>query len=210
MGTVRSGIDDRLAAWIAAQPMFFVATAPLAAEGHPNLSPKGGAGTLQVLGPHQVAYVDFFGSGIETIAHLKENGRIVVMLCSFTGPPQVVRLHGRGEVVEAHDAAFGPLVSRFDLDEAAVPCVRAAVRIDVRRISDSCGFTVPEMDYVRDRRQLYTFAEGRIRKAGPNAVRDYCDVNNRHSIDGLPGLTPLGSEPTDAQRSMHAHEGRKL
>ena len=89
-------IDDHMREWIARQPMFFVATAPLAGDGHVNVSPKGPAGTLRVLGPRRVAYLDYVGSGAETIAHLRENGRVVVMLCAFEGPPRIVRLHGRG------------------------------------------------------------------------------------------------------------------
>src|SRR5919199_648490 len=105
-------IDARLADWIAAQPLFFVGTAPLAADGHVNVSPKGPTGTLRVLGPRRVAYLDLMGSGAETIAHLRENGRIVVMLCAFQGPPRILRLHGRGEVVLADDPRFGELLAR--------------------------------------------------------------------------------------------------
>src|SRR6059058_3779379 len=103
MGRVYDGIDERLAAWIARQPLFFVATAPLAGDGHVNVSPKGPIGSLRVLDDHTVAYLDVTGSGAETIAHLRENGRIVVMLCAFEGPPKILRLHGRGEAVQAGD-----------------------------------------------------------------------------------------------------------
>src|SRR6478609_5557193 len=96
---LHESIDGRLRAFIEAQPMFFVATAPLAADGHVNVSPKGMDGTFVVLSPHRIAYLDFFGSGIETVAHLRENGRIVVMFCAFDGAPKIVRLHGRGRVV---------------------------------------------------------------------------------------------------------------
>jgi hypothetical protein len=110
MGRTFDAIDDALAAWIRQQPMFFVATAPLAADGHVNVSPKGPIGTFAVLAPRQVAYLDFFGSGAETAAHLRENGRIVVLLCAFDGPPQIVRLHGRGRAVWPADAEFESLV----------------------------------------------------------------------------------------------------
>ena len=99
MGRVYEGIDERLAAWIARQPLFFVGTAPAGADGHVNVSPKGPIGTLKVLDPLTVAYLDKVGSGAETIAHLRENGRIVIMLCAFEGPPRIVRLHGEGEIV---------------------------------------------------------------------------------------------------------------
>src|ERR671921_2262544 len=103
-------IDARLADWIAAQPLFFVATAPLGADGHVNVSPKGPIGSLQVLGPLSVAYLDVGGSGAETIAHLRENGRIVVMLCAFDGPPRILRFHGRGRAVEAGEPRFDALL----------------------------------------------------------------------------------------------------
>src|SRR3954452_16413342 len=103
-------IDERLRAWIARQPMFFVGSAPLAGDGHVNVSPKGPGSTLQVLGPHRVAYLDYTGSGAETTAHLRENGRIVVMFCAFDGPPQIIRLHGTGAIVAADAPGFGELM----------------------------------------------------------------------------------------------------
>src|SRR5262252_5743717 len=103
MGKVYEGIDDRLRKFILAQPVFFVASAPNGPDGHVNLSPKGVAGCLAVLGEHEVAYLDYTGSGAETVAHLRDNGRIVVMFCAFTGPPKIVRLHGRGTVVTPGD-----------------------------------------------------------------------------------------------------------
>src|SRR5918997_4235411 len=106
MGRTYERIDDRWREWIARQPMFFVATSPLAADGHVNVSPKGPIGTLRVLDGHTVAYLDMVGSGAETIAHLRDNGRIVVMLCDFEGPPRIVRLHGRGTVLPADAVEF--------------------------------------------------------------------------------------------------------
>jgi Pyridoxamine 5'-phosphate oxidase len=208
MGSVLAEIDDRLAAWIGRQPLFFVATAP--AEGHLNLSPKGGEGTFAVLGPRAVAYVDLYGSGVETVAHLKDNGRIVIMLCAFDGPPKIVRLHGRGEVVEQGDPRWDGLFARFELADDVLPTVRSIVSVEVSRISDSCGFVVPEMAFVRDRRQLFKSAASSIRRHGPDAVRDYCDVNNAQSIDGLPALSPFGVPVSDEQRRTFGHEGRKL
>src|ERR687886_460226 len=106
MGRTYDELDDRLRDWIARQPMYFVGTAPLAGDGHVNVSPKGPIGTLRVLRPRRVAYLDLVGSGAETIAHLRENGRIVVMLCAFAGPPRIVRLHGRGRCVAPPDPEF--------------------------------------------------------------------------------------------------------
>src|ERR687883_1733029 len=121
MGRVYDGIDERQRAWIAAQPMFFVGSAPLAGDGHVNVSPKGPGGSLRVLGPDRVAYLDLVGSGAETIAHLRENGRIVVMFCAFEGPPKILRLHGRGEVVTPDDERFGGLLEKLDFAELGPP-----------------------------------------------------------------------------------------
>src|ERR671938_230378 len=151
MGRVYDGIDERQREWIARQPMFFVGTAPLAGDGHVNVSPKGPIGTLRVLGPHRVAYLDVVGSGAETIAHLRENGRIVVMLCAFEGPPRIVRLHGRGEVVLADDPRFAELADTFDAGGVPDPARRAVVRVDVTRVAESCGYGVPLMDYAGQR-----------------------------------------------------------
>src|SRR3954449_11072374 len=139
-------IDDRLRAWIARQPMFFVGSAPLAGDGHVNVSPKGPGGTLRVLGPDRVAYLDLTGSGAETISHLRENGRIVVMLCAFEGPPRIVRLHGRGEAVHSGDPRFGDLAGRCGFEEPPLG-YRSIVVVDVTRIADSCGYGVPLMSY---------------------------------------------------------------
>src|SRR5262249_54334371 len=147
-------IDDGLRAFLAAQHVFFVATGPSARDGHLNLSPKG-LDTLRILDPHTVAYLDFNGSGVETIAHLRENGRIVLMLCAFEGSPRIVRLHGRGSVIEPHDPAFNALVGHF----TASPGIRSIIRIELERISDSCGYGVPLLRYSGDRDQLVSWAE---------------------------------------------------
>src|SRR3954449_13611318 len=131
MGRIYDAIDDKLAGWIAAQPLFFVGTAPLDGEGHVNVSPKGPIGTLRVMGPREVAYLDLVGSGAETAAHLQENGRIVIMLCAFDGPPRILRLHGRGEVIWAEDGAFDALAARCAFAEppAVAESRRAIVRV---------------------------------------------------------------------------------
>src|ERR687886_473283 len=113
MATIFDAITDHHRAWIARQPMFFVATAPLGEDGHVNVSPKGPGGSLKVVDDHTVAYLDVVGSGAETIAHLRENGRIVVMMCAFEGPPRILRLHGRGEVLLAGDPAYDELIEEF-------------------------------------------------------------------------------------------------
>jgi len=180
MAKVFEHIDDQMAAWLTAQPMFVVATAPLAGDGLINASPKGGNGTFAVLGPTTVAYLDLTGSGVETIAHLRENGRIVLMFTAFDGRPQIVRLHGHGRVVVPDDAEFDELVQRFPRN----PGTRSVIVIDVDRISDSCGYAVPRMDYVADRDVLDLWAE----KKGPKGLAAYRAKSNAVSLDGLPGL----------------------
>lgn len=184
-------ISDTLRAFIEAQPMFFVGTAPSGADGHVNLSPKGGKGLFQVTGPLGFAYVDLMGSGIETIAHLRENGRIVVMFCSFDGPPKIVRLHGRGHVVQQGDEAFADRLATFDVSDEQRRAVRSVIDVEVTRVADSCGFVVPRMTYEGERDQLYRYADNRLRKEGPEAVSAYVSANNAESIDGLTGLDSL-------------------
>lgn len=179
MAKVHDGIDDALKAWIGEQPVFFVATAPLSAEGHLNLSPRG-LDCFTVLGPRQVAWVDLTGSGVETIAHLQENGRVVLMWCAFTGPPKIVRLHGRGRVCLPGSPEFEDVTSRHP-DHLST---RAVIVVDVDRVSDSCGYGVPLMDLVGDRDQLDRWAASK----GPEGIADYIENKNAVSLDGLPGL----------------------
>ena len=180
MGKVYEAIDGRLRAFVESQPMFFVATAPT--EGHVNVSPKGTRGTFAVLGESRVAYLDYTGSGIETIAHLRDNGRITLMFCAFAGPPNIVRLHGRGEVVLPEDPRFPTLRPAFDGQEDHG--VRSIIVVEVERVSDSCGFAVPYFDYVGERTLL---AEWAGRKSDED-LAVYRKQRNGASIDGLPGL----------------------
>jgi Pyridoxamine 5'-phosphate oxidase len=189
MGKVFEGIDDRLARWISAQPMFFVGTAPLDSDGHVNVSPKGPIDSLRVLGPLQVAYLDVVGSGAETIAHLRENGRIVIMLCAFSGPPRIVRLHGRGCVLAASDPGFEELLRSCGFDASAVPGVqRSIVTVSLERVADSCGYGVPLMTHSGHREHLELWAAKRIRVHGRDAMLDYQREKNAVSIDGLPAV----------------------
>ena len=182
-------IDDHLRAWIARQPMFFVASAPLAGDGHVNVSPKGPGGTLRVLGPRRVAYLDYTGSGAETIAHLRENGRVVVMLCAFDGPPRIVRLHGTGQVVLPADPRFGALLDEAAFEEPTLPeSRRAIVVVEVSRIGSSCGYGVPLMDHVGERPHMDASTRKRVRTHGRDAYAAYQAEHNAHSIDGLPAV----------------------
>jgi hypothetical protein len=204
MAKVFEEIDDKLRAFIEAQSMFFVATAPSGDGGHVNLSPKGGHNLFQVTGPLGFAYVDLMGSGIETVAHLRENGRIVIMFCAFEGPPKIVRLHGVGRPVQQNDEGFEELLTTFDISDEQRRAVRSVITVEVNRVGDSCGFVVPRMDYVGERDQLYRYADNRIRKLGGDAVLEYVSENNAESLDGLAGLDPLVA--TNGRSSV----GRKL
>ena len=179
VGKVYDGIDDALAAWIREQAVFFVATAPLAGDGLLNLSPRG-LDCLSVLGPRQVAWVDLTGSGVETIAHLQENGRIVLMWCAFTGPPKIVRLHGRGRVCLPGSPEF----ERVTAEHPKHLSTRAVIVVDVDRVRDSCGYGVPLMDLVGERDQLDRWAASK----GEEGVLAYRAERNARSLDGLPGM----------------------
>jgi Pyridoxamine 5'-phosphate oxidase len=189
LGRIYDGIDERLRGWIARQPLFFVGTAPLDADGHVNVSPKGPIGSLRVIDDHTVAYLDVVGSGAETIAHLRENGRIVVMLCAFEGPPRIVRLHGRGRFVLPGAPEFDTLLERCAFTEpAAAEARRAVIVVDVERVADSCGYGVPLMSYEGERPHADAWAAKKLRVGGPGALDDYQAEKNAVSIDGLPAV----------------------
>ncbi len=179
MGKVFDEISDDVAAFIREQQMFFVGTAPLAGDGLLNLSPKG-LDTFRILGSRSVAYLDLTGSGIETVAHLKENGRIVFMFCGFEGRPRILRLHGTGEVLEPGDDSFDSLRRGFP----ELPGTRFIVRASIRRNADSCGCGVPQYAFRNHRDQLIRFAE----QLGPEKIRSAQEAANTVSIDGLRGL----------------------
>jgi hypothetical protein len=192
MGKLYDKIDGRLRSFIEEQPIFFVATAPLAGDGHVNISPKGRSGTLAVLDEQTVGYLDFGGSHAETLAHLRENGRITLMWCAFSGPPKIVRVHGAGEPVFRDDPRFAELLPRFA--DADGPGLRAIIVVTAHRISHTCGYAVPFMDYVEDR-DLHARHFGRKTE---EQFADYCAAKeyNPHSIDGLPALPlPLPPRP---------------
>jgi hypothetical protein len=189
MAKVFDGIDDSLARWIAERELYFVASAPLDPEGHVNVSPKGPIGTLRVLDQHTVAYLDMIGSGAETIAHVRENGRIVIMLCAFQGPPRIVRLHGRAEILAAGDPGFGELLEGCAFDQPEVPAARrAVVLVHVTRVGDSCGYGVPLMSYEGLRPHMDAWASKKVRVGGQAALLDYQREHNALSLDGLPAL----------------------
>jgi len=177
-----SHIDEALREFIAEQAMFFVATAP-SEGGRVNLSPKGYRDTFAVLDDRTVAYLDLFGSGVETIAHLRDNGRITIMFCSFTRNSRILRLFGTGRVVRPDDVEFDRLATYFaDLH----PGIRAAIVVDVERIADSCGFAVPYYELIDERPVLDAYHS----KQPDEKYAQQIGRRNRHSIDGLPALDP--------------------
>ena len=188
MGKVFERIDEHQREWIARQHLFFVATAPLSGDGRVNCSPKGPMGTFRVLDDHTVAYLDMVGSGAETVAHLRENGRIVVMFCAFDGPPRILRLHGRGEVIPAADPRFADLCERaeFEAPHEIEEARRAVILVAVERIADACGYGVPLMTYEGEREHAEAWAAKKLRVGGSEAIDDYMAEKNTASIDGLP------------------------
>jgi hypothetical protein len=178
MGRTYDAIDEPLAAFLRAQHVFFVGTAP-ADGGHVNVSPKG-LDTFAVVDGRTVAYLDLTGSGIETIAHLRENGRITLLFCAFDGPPRIVRLYGRGRPVVAGDPEFAALAARFPTYAGT----RSVIEVTLERIADSCGYAVPLYRYEGERSQLLDWAD----RKGPEGVVAYRAERNVESIDGLPGL----------------------
>jgi predicted pyridoxine 5'-phosphate oxidase superfamily flavin-nucleotide-binding protein len=184
MGKEYERIEPKLREFIEDQKVFFVASAPLAGDGHVNLSPKGRQGTLRVLDDRTVAFLDFGGSHAETIAHLRENGRITLMWCAFDGPPNIVRVHGRGEPVFRDDPRFDELAAGFGAADG--PGLRAVIVVTAELISDTCGFAVPFMDY-RSERELHT---DYMARKSDEEFREYVAKKpyNNASIDGLPAV----------------------
>ncbi len=182
MAKVFDHISDELQDWIAAQQMFFVATAPLSSNGHINLSPKG-LDSFRVLSPNRVAYLDLTGSGNETSAHLEENQRITLMFCAFVGKPLILRLYGRGQTILPDSAEWLVFSSLFP----PLPGARQVIVAEIDRVQTSCGTAVPLYDYQGQRDALVNWAI----KKGETGLQDYWYEKNRVSIDGLP--TPLAN-----------------
>jgi hypothetical protein len=176
MATVHPSITPPLAAWIGTQHLFFVATAPLDGDGHVNLSPKG-LDTLRILDETTVAYLDLTGSGAETIAHVQENRRITLMWCAFEGPPRIVRVHGRGEILELGDERVAGLFPAYR-------GARSVVLVHAARVSDSCGYAVPQYAFGGHRSKLLKWADDR----SDEQLAAYRAEKNARSIDGLPAF----------------------
>jgi hypothetical protein len=194
MGKLYDSVED-VREFVLGQQVFFVGTAPLSGSGHVNLSPKG-LGAFRIVGEREVAYLDYTGSGVETIAHVRENGRIVLMFCAFAGPPNIVRLWGTGSVVEPEDPGFADWLRHF------APCapVRSIIRVQVERIGSACGYGVPRYDYVGERDQLIRWSE----RKGEAGIRVYQREKNSRSIDGLPGLSSALSRAEEDEEAPAA------
>lgn len=179
MGKAYQEIDDRIRRWVERQKVFFVATAPQGDDGLINCSPKG-MDALRIVDEHTLAYGDIGGSGIETVAHLKENGRIVIMLCAFDGPPKIFRFYGKGRVLQPDDEGFAALAEQF----AHLPTIRNLIVVDVELIRDSCGYGVPFYDYRGERESLTNWVHAKTEQE----LEEYRRAKNAQSLDGLPGL----------------------
>jgi hypothetical protein len=179
MGKIYESIDEKLKQWLWAQKVFFVATAPLSPEGHVNCSPKDGE-SFRIIDERTVAYLDLTGSGVETIAHVKENERIVLMFCAFAGAPKIVRLHGHGKVIEPNHPEFDQLRAIFPSKAG----IRSLIKVDLNRISDSCGYGVPLYDFRGHRSQLENWADHK----GEESLAEYRLKYNSQSIDQLEGM----------------------
>lgn len=179
MGLSYESITDKMSAFVERQHLFFVATAPSGDAGHVNLSPKG-LDSFRVLGPNRVAYLDLTGSGAETIAHVRQNGRITFMFCAFEGKPDIIRFYGSAQVHRPEDETFGELRARFGEHDA----VRSVITADIDRTSSSCGFAVPLMEHVGDRHTLGKYFENK----SDDEVEAYWIEKNQRSIDGLPAV----------------------
>ena len=199
MGKTYERIDGRLREWIEEQHIFFTATAPLAGDGTVNLSPKGLTGSFAVLDDHTVAYLDFAGSNAETVAHLRENGRITLMWCAFDGPPNIVRVHGTGEPVFRDDPRWGGLLAHFPNIDPTLHGLRAIIVVRAELIRDTCGFAVPFMTYESDR----PLHASRFARETDESLDEYCHKKDHVavSLDGLPGLPlPLPPLPSVSDR----------
>lgn len=179
MGNVVASITPSLQTWIKKQKMFFVASAPLTPEGHVNCSPKG-LDSFRIVNDHQVVYQDLAGSGVETIAHIQENQRLTIMFCAFDGPPKIIRLYGKGEVITKQHPEFNSMHALFTPHDG----LRAYIRLNVDRIGDSCGYSVPLYEFKADRDVLNKW----VANKGVEGIQQYMAEKNKTSIDGLPGL----------------------
>jgi hypothetical protein len=179
MGKFENSISAKLQKWIKKQKIFFVSTAPLSATGHINCSPKG-LDSFRIIDDKTVVYEDLTGSGAETIAHVNENKRIVIMFCAFEGAPLIVRLYGEGEIITKYEEEFSTIQQFFTPRSG----VRAYIKINLTRVSDSCGYSVPLYEFKQDRDVLDKWFD----RKGVDGLVQYQKENNQISLDGLKAL----------------------
>ncbi|MFC9894919.1 pyridoxamine 5'-phosphate oxidase family protein [Nocardia sp. NPDC127579] len=191
MAKVFTHLDEGLRKFIDAQSMFFVATA--GAQGRVNLSPKGYRDTFAVIDDHTFAYLDLFGSGAETIAHLRDNGRITIMFCSFSRNSKILRLFGTGRLVRPDSAEFETYRPHFGLQH---PGLRGAIVVSVDRIADSCGYSIPYLELVDERPALDALHARRTEEQFATRIAG----DNATSIDGFPALEPDHPLPSSIPR----------
>jgi hypothetical protein len=182
MGDLLDSLTDKHMEWAMAQKIFFVSTAPLSQNDHINCSPKGGD-CFQFLVKETFIYADYTGSGNETIAHVNENGRILIMFCAFEGPPRIMRLHGWGTAILPGNPEFEELGQKLPDNHG----LRSVIHVAIKRASVSCGFSVPLYDFVKQRNNLDKWADTK----GSAGLVEYRKQSNQTSVDGLPGYGQL-------------------
>ncbi|KAK4158218.1 hypothetical protein C8A00DRAFT_28722 [Chaetomidium leptoderma] len=191
MGQFFETIPEYLMKWILEQKMFWVATSPLSASGHVNVSPKGGL-YFGLLDDKTFWYMDLSGSGTETISHLYEpgNGRVTVMFNAFEGPPRIVRLFGRGTVLERGTETFDEFVKKHDV--RVIPSSRSIIIVKAHQVASSCGYSVPYYEFKTFRTTLnehFAKREERFTQGKLEEKRErYWALKNAYSVDGLPGM----------------------
>ncbi|KAG7368191.1 pyridoxamine 5'-phosphate oxidase-like FMN-binding protein [Nitzschia inconspicua] len=187
MGKLLEKISEKEENFIGKQKVFFVATAPSSGDHHVNVSPKAPGTSVVVIDPHTVAYADLTGSGSETASHVMENGRMTLMFCNIeAGPPQILRLHGTARVVIKEEVPAS-LLNRFPEEITTSFGFRCVYVLNVHRVSSSCGYSLPVMQFEKYRQVLAEYTENK----GEEGMKEYSITKNSFSIDGLPSLALL-------------------
>lgn len=178
MGKQYAQIDSMHREFIERQHIFFTASAT--PDSRINVSPKS-LDAFRILDDNTVAYLDLTGSGNETAAHLRADGRLTLMFCAFEGRPQILRLYGHGRSLTRGSAEYAELLASAFHDEEQ-PGARQIVVLDVDLVQTSCGFGVPLFDYTGERSDLIDWAANK----GEDGLQSYRREKNSRSIDGLP------------------------
>jgi hypothetical protein len=201
-------LGDEQRQWIEDQHLYFTATATGVPGSRVNVSPKGVMETMSVT-RDRVRYLDFFGSGIETVAHVNHDRRVLIFVCGLMGDRRIVRVYCRGRVVQRDESEYVELRALFDIPEHMRTSERCIFDLEIEEVEDSRA-PLPVLRYEDERQQLFKYAATQIKKLGPEALIRHSEVNNLRSIDGLPALRPTNRERSDADRAALNHEGKKL